>query len=141
MSKPILSVDFDGVIHSYSSGWQGVDVIPDPPVPGAIDFLRRASEHFTVAIYSSRSHQTGGLNAMQQYIAEHAHDIRQYPHVQPGDVIDTTWMHRLLWPTNKPSAFLSIDDRALQFTGHWPEIAEMQAFQPWNKRVTPKVPI
>jgi len=42
MSKPILCLDFDGVIHSYSSGWKGADVIPDPPVPGAFDFIRRA---------------------------------------------------------------------------------------------------
>jgi hypothetical protein len=32
MTKPILCLDFDGVIHSYSSGWKGADVIPDPPV-------------------------------------------------------------------------------------------------------------
>ena len=37
--KTIL-LDFDGVIHSYTSGWKGAGVIPDPPVPGAIDFLR-----------------------------------------------------------------------------------------------------
>ena len=38
-SNPIICVDFDGVIHSYKSGWRGVAVIPDPPVPGAIEWL------------------------------------------------------------------------------------------------------
>ena len=31
MPKPILCLDFDGVVHSYTSGWKGADVIPDPP--------------------------------------------------------------------------------------------------------------
>ena len=29
MSKPILCLDFDGVLHSYTSGWRGAR-IPDP---------------------------------------------------------------------------------------------------------------
>ena len=39
MNNPIICVDFDGVIHSYTSGWKGIDVIPDDPVPGAIEWL------------------------------------------------------------------------------------------------------
>src|SRR5271156_1345745 len=69
MAKPILCLDFDGVIHSYSSGWKGADVIPDPPVAGAMQFIRDALEHFRVAIFSSRSNQPGGLDAMKDYIA------------------------------------------------------------------------
>ena len=64
MGKPILCLDFDGVIHSYTSGWKGADVIPDPPVDGALDFLERASAHFDVQIFSSRSNQPGGIEAM-----------------------------------------------------------------------------
>jgi hypothetical protein len=55
VSKPILCLDFDGVIHSYSSGWKGAAVIPDPPVPGALPFIVAAMEKFTVAIHSSRA--------------------------------------------------------------------------------------
>ena len=36
----IVCLDFDGVIHSYSSGWKGPREIPDPPVPGAIRWIR-----------------------------------------------------------------------------------------------------
>lgn len=56
MKKRIL-VDFDGVIHSYRSGWKGLDVIPDPPVENAIKWLETicGDERFEVSIYSSRS--------------------------------------------------------------------------------------
>ena len=38
------------------------------------------------------------------------------------------------WPVEKPSALVTIDDRALTFTGEWPSIDSMLAFKPWNKR-------
>lgn len=119
MSKPILCLDFDGVIHSYRSGWKGADVIPDPPVPGAIDFIREALEHFEVHIYSSRSHQRGGINAMQQWFQLHAgSDLQMALH----------------FPEYKPSAFITIDDRALTFEGIWWEPKKLLQFKPWNKR-------
>ena len=37
--KFTVAVDFDGVIHSYTTLWFTASVIPDPPVPGAIEWL------------------------------------------------------------------------------------------------------
>ena len=42
MRKPILCLDFDGVVHSYLSGWKGPWSIPDPPMPGILDFITDA---------------------------------------------------------------------------------------------------
>ena len=70
MSKPILVLDFDGVIHGYQSGWKGAANIPDPPVPGAQEFIVGALDKFEVHILSSRSHQWGGRRAMKRWLWE-----------------------------------------------------------------------
>ena len=127
MSKPILCLDFDGVIHSYSSGWKGADVIPDPIVDGAISFMLAALEHFRVSVFSSRSNQRGGLVAMQKYLKENAGNCWYDSPAGPG-------LENVEWPTEKPAAFLSIDDRALTFDGTWPAIDTLKTFKPWNKR-------
>jgi hypothetical protein len=128
VNKPILCLDFDGVIHSYKSGWKGADSIPDGPVPGALAFIKAASEHFRVAIFSSRTNQPGGLDAMQIWLFNMA--------VNGGfpEVLDEpSWLHDIEWPREKPAAFLTIDDRALTFRGIWPDPVELLDFRPWNK--------
>lgn len=131
--KPILCLDFDGVIHSYDSGWKGADVIPDPPVPGAIAFILEATEHFRVAIFSSRTNQPGGLAAMQYWLLGQLNK-----HVDRGTMHDRQEMEdrrsRIEWPLEKPPAFLTIDDRAITFTGEWPSIEDLKNFKPWNKQ-------
>jgi hypothetical protein len=80
MSKPILCLDFDGV-HSYTSGWKGADVIPDPPVPGMIDFLEQAMQYFDIQVFSSRSRQIGqisGTEAMTQWLIKHVMQHFEY---------------------------------------------------------------
>ena len=125
MAKPILCLDFDGVIHSYASGWLGATAIPDPPVHGALGFLRMAVEHFTVAIYSSRSGQPGGVEAMKAWLEACVAD-------ETGAC--PNWILGLVWPTSKPPAFVTIDDRAITFTGAWPSMEELHGFRPWNKK-------
>jgi len=115
--KPILCLDFDGVVHSYTSGWKGADVIPDAPVGGAFDFIREADEYFDVQIFSSRSHQPGGIQAMKDWCTKYANS--------PLPVT---------FPQHKPSAMVSIDDRAVTFEGAWPNVKVLTKFKPWNKR-------
>lgn len=118
--KPILCLDFDGVIHWYRKGWHGADVIDDEPVPGAVEFVKAAQEFFEVVVFSSRSHQNGGVRAMRTWMQQHGFDVSS-----------------ISFPLEKPSAFLSIDDRVLLFEGEFPEPAALLAFKPWNKRERP----
>lgn len=128
MTKPILCLDFDGVIHSYTSPWISADIIPDPPVEGAFRFIISSSKHFRIAIFSSRSHQWGGKKAMSGYIAKGIRDLLGSDVTLADDILS-----EIYYPAVKPPAFLTIDDRAWTFTGKWPEVAEMLKFKPWNK--------
>lgn len=132
--NPIICVDFDGVIHSYVSGWQGVGVINDPPVKGAIDWLIKylpipdaicsmAPEYKgpVVQIYSARSKSWRGRRAMKKWLIKHG---------LPSCYITE---NILKFPIKKPHAFLTIDDRAICFKGTFPEKEEMLSFKPWNK--------
>lgn len=141
-SKPILCVDFDGVIHSYTSGWQGATVIPDPPVPGAIFWLFRARELFEINIYSSRSKHPGGIEAMKSWLHHwNAKGYHSFVGAEYKDSLFFEFIENLSFPTQKPSAFLTIDDRAIRFDGDWKSpdldpktLKTLLKFKPWNKK-------
>ena len=42
----------------------------------------------------------------------------------------------IMWPWFKPPALMTIDDRALTFTGKWADFApdSLLRFRPWNKK-------
>lgn len=135
--KPILCLDFDGVLHSYTSGWKGATVISDAPVPGAIEFMARAKDSFELHIFGSRSSAAGGIDAMRRWLRdaiEYHFDCMFVPgHPDDFDAAQAL-INALKFPTEKPAAMISIDDRALTFTGIWPSIDELRRFQPWNKQ-------
>jgi hypothetical protein len=112
MWKPTLLLDFDGVLHSYTSGWVCDEEIPDPPVPGAVEFVTEALERFEVVVHSGRCKSPEGIAAIEAWLAKWG-----FP---PIPVLDY-----------KPAAFLSIDDRAICFTGTWPDVAQLTQFKPW----------
>lgn len=120
--KKVILCDFDGVIHSYVSGWKGARTIPDTPVIGALKFLEELVEddRFEVCIYSSRSKTKVGIDAMKDWLLYHG--------------LRAEIVHQIEFPTQKPAAWLTIDDRAIQFDGFFPSLKELDEFKPWYKK-------
>ena len=119
MPPKTICIDFDGVIHSYISPFTQPDVIPDPPVPGAFDFIRWClAEGFRVAIFSTRN--SAGLpavRALHQWFERFGFDK----------------VYRLSFPDTKPAAFIYIDDRGFCFRGQFPTPEYLANFKPWNR--------
>lgn len=118
--KKILCLDFDGVLHSYVSGWKGIGVISDDPVPGSLEALTEYVQHFTVVIYSSRSKSAEGIHAMQDWLIAYG---------LPERILNQIEFHAI-----KPPAWLTIDDRCMQFEGQFPDWKSIDEFEPWYKK-------
>lgn len=159
--KPILCLDFDGVIHSYASGWKGARTIPDAPVDGALRFIVEAMRDFEVHIFSSRSNYLFGRAAMKAWLRKHLLALSEYyPNdpewwteqvmergritMEPWHIVERDTADEIIkmikWPTHKPPAMVTIDDRALTFSGEWPTISAIKGFKPWNKRTMSATP-
>jgi len=144
-NKPILCIDFDGVIHSYEHGWRG-GVIYGTLVPGFVEWADQARKHFNLVIYSSRSRDFQGTMQMAHWLAlqmelRHAtwqctdlptkdHPVLRFLDAGRAEVLMFSFAHE------KPKAFLTIDDRGIHFAGKWdaeylrPE--NLLTFKPWN---------
>lgn len=130
--RPTLCVDFDGVIHSYERGWQN-GVIYGTVVPGFFEWVERVRDHFKLVIYSSRSKSDDGVTTMALWLHEQrAKWLAEGGQRNLVDPLTFEFAHE------KPAAWLTIDDRAIQFNGSWTapelEVDAMRAFKPWNTR-------
>jgi len=118
-----IAIDFDGVIHSYSRGWQGGEIY-DPPVEGTHEALTELrAKGWKIYIFSTRTNKIYHKNdhppqeeRMKTYLEEHG---------IPYDKI---------WSFGKPMADIYLDDRALNFRGKWVDsLQEIEQFQVWNR--------
>lgn len=150
VKKKILAVDFDGVIHSYTSGWQGPRVIPDPPVEGAIQFLIEALNYFDVQVYSSRSRYLMARRYMQNWLVENFISLAEDDDPEICKYVMETTTHEpwenavaatavrlailIGWPVKKPAAHVTLDDRGWRFEGHFPTMSDLLNFKPWNRK-------
>lgn len=114
--KPTIVFDFDGVIHSYTSGWQGIDVVPDPPVEGIREVIEQLRKKYRLVVVSSRCREKSGKQATEKWLRE-----------QGIEVDHVTF--------EKEPAVVYVDDRALTFDGDTGKLQErIHAFKPWHKR-------
>lgn len=115
--KKTVVFDFDGVIHSYTSGWKGEDVIPDPPVEGIADNINAIREAgYEVAVVSTRCATPKGMEAVIKYLADNEIAVDKVC-------------------KEKPPAIVYIDDRAICFDGRSDELLEkIKNFKPWYQK-------
>jgi hypothetical protein len=138
-SKPILALDFDGVMHSYpqAGGWKGSGMIPNPAVPGLVEFLHEAVKEFQVCVFSSRSENIAGRAGMKSWLQRQVLSYYETGKAGPWTMVTVyDLVNQIGFPMTKPAAFVSLDDRALTFTGQWPSVNELRSFTPWWKEVT-----
>ncbi|MAF81175.1 hypothetical protein CL628_04145 [bacterium] len=110
-----FAIDFDGVIHAYSRGWQASGDIYDKPIPGAREAMANlVSQGFQVAILTAR------LNPKFDDAPEQKKKIITW--LAENEFAEGVHYHEVT--NNKPSAIAYIDDRAVRFT-NWDQTNEV----------------
>ena len=105
--------DFDGVIHSYKSGWKGITEIPDPPVLGMKEAIDKIREKYNVVVVSTRCISPEGTKAIKCWLNKH------------NIVVDSI-------AAEKPPAICYIDDRAIRFDGNAATLPDLvENFKAW----------
>lgn len=119
--KKIIYVDFDGVIHQSTTPFRQSQPthIPDPPVPGAIEWLSAAVERFHVVIFTCRMLQPESEAAIHNWLFKHG---------MANHLVD-----QLAFSCVKRGSELYIDDRAWRFAGTFPSLDELDSAVPWNR--------
>lgn len=144
-----IAIDFDGVLHSYTSPWVNEHTIPDPPVPGAIEWLINIERDFRVVVHSTRCKTWRGRMAVRRWLVEHIFDaffVKQIVKHNTPDAFSNmdieeeariaarVFVARFKLTNRKPAALVYIDDRAWRFNGtNFPTAMEIHAARPWNK--------
>lgn len=113
-----VAVDFDGVVHAYSRGWQDGSIY-DGLAPGALDALRRLMSAHAVFIFTSRDPVT-----VSGWLNDHGLPAR----AQRPEDRNQSWTERgLLYVTNrKLLAVAYIDDLAIRFTSWEQALADLE---------------
>ena len=98
MVPKTVAMDFDGVIHSYRSGWQGATIAQDEPTTGIREAIEKLRQDYRVVVVSSRCLHKGGRRTIKRYLGKHGIEVDEIT-------------------GKKVPALAYIDDRAIMFYG------------------------
>ena len=122
MEKRTICIDFDGVIHDYSSGWQGEDVFGQmiPNADTGTSVLKQKG--WTVIIFTTRKK----TDELEKWLKEH-NITYDYLNENPGQPDGTS---------GKIMADVYLDDRGICFRGRWDSwlVREILDFEPWQEQ-------
>ena len=126
-----IAIDFDGVIHKYSQGWQNGEVY-DPPIKGAATFIYNCmfKKNWSVFILSTRD-----AAQIEEWCRRVLFQNKELPFeitLIPNDVEKPFWSKKKnLGITNrKLAAHIYIDDRAFKFEGNYDGLMkEVEGFE------------
>lgn len=124
---PNVVFDLEDVIHSYSSGYQGTTVIPDPPVPGIREAIRDIMDTgYRVVVVSTRCAEPEGLEAVKEYLKKHDIVVSDVMAEKPPSIYfeddrascfdgdDSSLLHKVM---HFNPSICYVDDRAICFDG------------------------
>lgn len=104
-----ISVDFDGVIHGYSKGFDDGSIY-DEPVEGVVEALENLKKKYYIYVNSQRSGTPEGKKAIEDYLIKYG---------IPFDEVSLT----------KPPAKFYIDDRAIRFKNWEQTVKDLEDFE------------
>ena len=108
--KKTIAIDFDGVIHKYSKGWQNGKIYDDP-IEGALEaIVELVNKNYKVVVFTTREY-TG---AVREWIITKLHECKAVK----GKSFD---MKNFEVTNTKPPAIAYIDDRGIRFT-NWKDM-------------------
>ena len=150
-----IAIDFDGVIHKYSKGWQNGEIY-DEPVTDVFKAIRELMDNgYSVFVFSTRK-----PNQIKKWLIDNCFESEYYEYGAIGEdpnertvpkfgfeIEVISWWKVLfskgyfwnkknvLGITNiKLAAHAYIDDRALKFEGNWEQtIFQLEVFKTYQQ--------
>lgn len=119
-----ICIDFDGVLHDYSNGFQGEDVFGNMIGGSDIALSILKKKGWRIIIHTTRP----ATEAMKKWLKDNK---------IPYDYINKNPDQPKGCETSKPIADIYLDDRAICFRGRWDFIiGDIASFSPWQLNKT-----
>ena len=117
-----ICIDFDGVIHDYTKGWQGIDVFGKPIEGASAGTKELKNQGWTIILFTTRN----DTPALREWLKANdiAYDYINYNPKQPKGS-----------DKGKIIADIYLDDRGICFRGDWTKtIEDINKFELWYKK-------